>query len=127
MNKNFLLIFLLFSFSVSASICDTSLGQKPSYKEYCGKQNKHISKFDIQLTFEDFEDSKKKNLTVTSLEIDTAFQKFVNDYSHPNLNKEELKNIYFLKLLSKHGDQIGVSDKRKYNSQIKRSIKSIRV
>ena len=125
MNKILLLSFLFFSYTTSASICDTSLGQKPSYKEYCEKQSKHISKFDIKLIFEDFEDSKKENTTVTSSEIDTVFQKFVNDYSHPNLNKEELKSIYFLKLLAKHGDKIGVSDKRKYNSQIKRSVSNI--
>ena len=93
MNKYLLLLVLLFPYTASASICDTSLGQKPSYKEYCEKQSKHISEFDIKLIFEDFEDSRKKNTTVTSLEIDAVFQKFVNDYSHPNLNKEELKNI----------------------------------
>lgn len=125
MKKGFLALLFFLSSSISSSICETPLGQKTSYKDYCERKNELASKFNIKLSFQDFEDSKKLNLRVTSEEIDYVLNEQIEEYFFPNLSKSELKDIYLFNLLAQHSEEIGVQQKRKYNSQVKRYFKNL--
>ncbi len=102
-------------------------GYTPSTTIVKNKQTKSASDviFDINLNFEDFNNSRSKNTKVSSKEVDEVFSQLVSSLSYDLLNDSEEVSIFSFKLIDKHKESIGVTKKRKYLNQLKNYRKNL--
>lgn len=95
---------------------------KGVYKELEGYHEDSLKKMVTKLVFDDY---KKNSKTADWKEADDFYNLNRNLHQYNLLNKSEEEIIFFIHLINKHQDSIGVKEKRKYKSKLKNYIKSI--